>query len=53
MNPLAAKFFADNPQAKYWYASPSIRFPNPRLIHRPDWEPDPWPDRWDATVGAR
>lgn len=49
MNPYAKNYFDANPAAKYWYASPSIRFPNPKLRRRHDWTDDPWPTHATPT----
>ena len=43
INKNAAEFFRENPNAKYWYYSASLRVPNPALRKRPDWVPEPWP----------
>jgi hypothetical protein len=44
VNADAKAFFQQNPQAKYWYYSDTLRVANPALQRRPDWEPDPWPE---------
>jgi hypothetical protein len=43
MNPVARQFFADNPDAKYFYANPNARIVNPTFWRDPFFEPDPWP----------
>lgn len=43
MNKDAKQFFQDNPDEPYWYYTPTLRVPNPRL--KPwEWTPRvPWP----------
>lgn len=43
MNPIVARFFQENPDAKYYYHNNNSRVPNPRLSRLPDWVSDPWP----------
>ena len=40
MNPDARKFFEENPDEPYWYYTPTLRVPNPKL--------KPW--TWDHAV---
>ncbi len=42
MNADAAKFFEENPDAEYWYYSPTLRVPRPGL-YQPKLKPDPFP----------
>lgn len=44
MNSAACEYFEHNPDAKYWYASWNIRFPNPALWRDPLYKPAPWPE---------
>jgi hypothetical protein len=43
INPRAAQYFRDNPEAKYWYANTHIRIPNPNVRRDPLYTPEPWP----------
>lgn len=43
MNPDAKKYFEDNPGEYYWYYSPTIRVPNPRIKPWNFKYPVPWP----------
>lgn len=49
MNPHAKKYFENNPDARYWYFTHSIRIPNPKYRRDPLWAPDPhWPAAHEA-----
>lgn len=43
MNADAAAHFAANPDADYWYYSPTLRLPRPGLISQPGYNPAPFP----------
>ena len=45
MNPAACEYFEHNPDAKYWYASGTIRIINPEVWRDPLYRPDPWPNK--------
>ena len=44
MKPEVKKFFAENPEAKYYYIGNVARISNPDKCWMPDWEDEPWPD---------